>query len=384
MLRSRRRLGWWGLWLLLCVAAPLPGALAAPPWQRLVVFRHVEADPEVRYELTDDHGPWLILAKTFMGDHAEDAAQALVLELRTRYKMKAYVHRLEFDYSGDVTGMGVDPLGNPKKMRYRRDSAGQELGVLIGDFSTVDDPQAQRALAKVKYLKPACLETREQKEQTNSPLAGLRVMQQAVLADGNPKKLRGPLGHAFMVTNPLLPREYFVPQGPDRLTLEMNQDVEYSLLKCPGKFTVKVATFTGRVIVDQQKIRELEREGDDGSDDGSRLAEAAEQAHKLTLALRAQGVEAYEFHDRYSSLVTVGSFNSVGAPREDGKIEIDPRMHAIMLRYSAGPLNVGGTPGAVRAKSMEGIAFDAQPMPVEVPRQLLSSAYEMNSAFGRR
>ena len=44
----------------------------------------------------------------------------------------------------------------------------------------------------------------------------------------------------------------------------------------------------------------------------SKLEEAAYNAHLLVVALRKQGVEAYEFHDRHESLVTIGSFDSVG------------------------------------------------------------------------
>ena len=39
------------------------------------------------------------------------------------------------------------------------------------------------------------------------------------------------------------------------------------------------------------------------------LEEAAENAHILTESLRQQGYEAYEFHDRDQSIVTVGSFD---------------------------------------------------------------------------
>ena len=36
----------------------------------------------------------------------------------------------------------------------------------------------------------------------------------------------------------------------------------------------------------------------------SRLEKGAEHAHQLAVALRAKGYEAYEFHDRTSSVVT--------------------------------------------------------------------------------
>ena len=40
---------------------------------------------------------------------------------------------------------------------------------------------------------------------------------------------------------------------------DLNKDLEYSLLKCPGKFTVQVATFRGRVEIDQKKIEEIQK-----------------------------------------------------------------------------------------------------------------------------
>src|SRR4029078_465298 len=98
-------------------------------------------------------------------------------------------------------------------------------------------------------------------------------------------------------TNPLLPKEYFVTPGVDRLVLEMNEGVSHSLLDCPGKYTVKVATLNGAAVVDSKKIKEVEK----GKSLSSRLAEAAENAHKLTEALRngkydGRPLGVYEVH----------------------------------------------------------------------------------------
>ena len=60
---------------------------------------------------------------------------------------------------------------------------------------------------------------------------------------------RGPMGRAFFTRNPLLPREYFVPKGVDDFVAKMNQGVEHSLLDCPGRYTVQVATFRGKTIL---------------------------------------------------------------------------------------------------------------------------------------
>ncbi len=208
------------------------------------------------------------------------------------------------------------------------------------------------------------------------------MIQQAVLPEGNPKKKRGPMRNAFITTNPLLPDEYFVPKGIDRLVLEMNEPVKFSLLDCPGKYTVKVATFTGRVVIDQKQIQEIEKKNKPFD---SQLADAADKAHRLTMALRQKGYEAYEFHDRYASMVTIGSFNSVGTPRPDGKIEINPQAHAIIETFGAERKVIPGqaAPQLGKPKSEAGIGLDIQPMLVEVPKRSLAAQYERPSLTAR-
>jgi hypothetical protein len=86
-----------------------------------------------------------------------------------------------------------------------------------------------------------------------------------------------------------------------------------------------------------------------------------------------KGYEAYEFHDRYASIVTVGSFDSVGTPRADGKIEIDPRVHDTIRKFGASQVKVMEKPsGAMMPKSLVGIPFDIQPIPVLVPKRSIS------------
>ena len=75
-----------------------------------------------------------------------------------------------------------------------------------------------------------------------------------------------------------------------------------------GKYTVKVATFTGQNVLLTRKVIDQMEKGKT-LNLKSKLVDAAEKAHKLTEALRAKGVQAYEFHDRASSIVTIGSFD---------------------------------------------------------------------------
>jgi hypothetical protein len=257
-------------------------------------------------------------------------------------------------------------------MRYQRGSELTEVAVMVGNYESVDDPEAQRTLEKLKYTFPECLKL-EPSRPTARNLAGLRLIQQALLAPGNRKKGKGPMGKAFITTNPLLPKDYFAPKGIDKLVLAMNDGIDYSLLDCPGKYTVQVAHFTGGVLIEQNLIEAVE-EGRGRFK--SKLDEAGEKAEKLAKALRLKGYEAYVFHDRYASLVTVGSFDSVGVPRRDGRIEINPKIHAIMKTFGAEQQPGTAPPGAaVRPKSVVGIPLDVQPIPVQVPKRSIASDY---------
>ena len=145
------------------------------------------------------------------------------------------------------------------------------------------------------------------------------------------------------------------------------------MLTNPGKFTVRVATFTGNVILDQKKVAEVEKTGRMKS----RLMEAGEKASRLAKALRDRGVEAYEFHDRHESIVTIGNFQSVGTPRDDGRIEIDRRILKVIESYGPKQTAVAGAAG-LQPRTLEGIPFDIQPKPIHVPRRSIASDYARN------
>ncbi len=273
-----------------------------------------------------------------------------------------------YDFTQHVQGRGLDPHGRPKVMRYQQAEMLKEVAVLVGDYNTVDDPAAQKTLVKIKQMQPDAL--RDAGSEANQPISAFRQLQQPFLPADSSKKIKGPMAHAFIATNPLLPPEFFASKGVDKLVLDMNKEVPNSLLDCKGQYTVKVATFTGAVILDQKKIEEVEH----GKHMASRLAEAAEKAHKLTTALREKGYDAYEFHDRESSIVCVGSFDSVGAQNIDGKLNINPTIQKIMKTFGAEPASLTG--GAVKPKSVDGIPLDIQPTPIEVPRRSISTDYQ--------
>jgi hypothetical protein len=348
----------------------------------MALFRQVEADPNKDYPLTEEHGPWLIMAITFSGDEADQQADELVHELRAKYKLRAYRYEMDFDFTKGEIGRRVDQYGQPVKMNYRVKEI-KEIAVMVGDFRSVDDPDAQNVLRKLRNIRPECLDTEKRLKEGKKDyrtLGGLRKMQDEInkLMDKNHKPL-GPMRHAMIATNPLLPEEYFKPKGLDPLVITMNEHVKYSLLKCPGRYTCKIATFTGSVTVDQAVIADIEKNNKKFQ---SRLEDAAANAHEMTVALRAKGYEAWEFHDRYASMVTVGSFDAVGTPRPDGQIEINPELHKLMETFSAPKQTVPGQaapkigdPFVVQTKIGK-IACDIQALPVEVPKRSLSRDYD--------
>ncbi len=351
----------------------ISAAHAAPPWINLVSFNQVEADPDKGYELTENDGPYLIVACSFSGNGAEQQAQELVLELRKRYKLPAFIYKKTIQLA-KVQGHGFDSFGDPVQMKYRAGDRFDEVAVLVGEFPSVDDAEAQRTLKKIKFAKPKCLEL-EDGIKTNQTLAGWREIQHGLQeAIGSKKKEKGPMGHAMITSNPLLPPGFFVHKGLDPFLVDLNKDLEYSLLKCPGKYTVQVATFKGQVFIKPDEIEAI-KSGKKKITDG--LVQAANKATQLTQALRIKGYEAYEFHDRNASIVTVGSFNSVGTPLPDGRIELNPKILAIMRTFGATPSQNQVAAADVlnsELKSLAGINFDIQPLPVQVPKVSISES----------
>jgi hypothetical protein len=363
-------------------------AMAVPPWAQVLGTDRVKADPNQQYLVAEQDGPWMIMACSFSGEGARQQAHDLVLELRKRYKLPAYSHKVQFKLD-DPNGPG-GPRG-PVRWQYRRfaehpedgkDGAIQEYAVLVGNYPAINDPEARRDLQKIKYLEPDCLNV-DRGNPTFQTLAALRHIQEDIkehVPGGNgDNRRKGPMGHAFITTNPLLPSDYYAPKGTvDELVLRMNRGVTHSLLDCQGKYTVQVAHFTGTTVFDQRGIEAL---ATGKRQLQSTLTKAAQQAHDLTEALRMKGYDAYEFHDRFSSIVTVGSFDSVGMPLPDGKVEIDPRVHAIMKVFGG---QAAGSSGVQTVQAVVGIPLDPQPLPVEVPKRSISRELAERVDSGRR
>jgi hypothetical protein len=286
--------------------------------------------------LTEENGPWMIVAASFNGEGAQEQAQALVDEFHAKYHLPAYVHEMSFKLGGERPGRGIDEYGAPIRRRYRRGDEVREIAVLVGNFPSIDDPEAQRVLERVKTLEPDALNRNV--EDTAQSMAEVRKFEDALLEKLGKSRKRGPMSQAFFTRNPVLPREYLVPKGVDAFVAKMNEGVEHSLLDCPGNYTIRVATFRGKTIL------QTSAKADDASrsfwnrrknTEENPLIEAAENAHLLTKELREHGWEAYEFHDRTESIVTIGSFAQVAQQLPDGRVLAPPNVEKIVKTFGA-------------------------------------------------
>ncbi|HVT27061.1 MAG TPA: hypothetical protein VHE81_03495 [Lacipirellulaceae bacterium] len=288
------------------------------------------------FALTQESGPWLIMAASFSGSGAEKQAYDLARELRDRFHLHVYVDEMSFKFNDDANGSRSGAYGSPVRRHYRRGDEEREIAVLVGDLRAIDGPDAKEMLNQVKTLHPNTLNVNA--DQTTQSMAQVRQWEDAVLEKlGKPRK-RGPMAQAFFTRNPLLPREYFVPKGVDAFVAKMNDGVENCLLDCPGRQTIRVATFRGKSMLqttsdDDPTIRSffsLHKK-----DEKNPLVEAAENAHLLTKELRAHGFEAYEFHNRTESIVTIGSFDQTTQRLPDGRVVAIPEVQRIIQMFDA-------------------------------------------------
>ncbi|TWT46990.1 hypothetical protein KOR42_42580 [Thalassoglobus neptunius] len=264
----------------------------------------IEADPGKKYELTKNRGPWMISVATFhsaspdgvtrKGKSPEEAAHELIIELR-ELGMPAYM----YVHEPDQQRVSVkDVLGREEyKKNLRRV---RSVLVIAGNYDDIDDKLAQDSLKWIKKLNPECLQT--------------GVVFQATEARPTP------LSGAFLTINPLLSPEEVQQNRQDPLLVRLNSGQEYSLYENPGEYTLVVKRFLGKsqTVKPGDKLPSITQFLKDND-----LDDAGEAAQELVTILRGRydeglnnspgifnEVEAYVWHDRHESFVTVGSFSS--------------------------------------------------------------------------
>jgi hypothetical protein len=268
----------------------------------------IEADPNKEYRLTKNRGPWLIMVATLHSTDADgesdegktplQAAHDLVIELR-KLGLPAYIYEYVPGQEYVVTKDALGREENRKNLRRIK-----SVCVLAGNYNDINDKLAQDSLAWVKKLKP-------------------KSLQDGVYFQPTPGR-PGPLSGAFLTLNPLLSsKDLETVQTVDPLLLKLNTGEQFSLFENKGAYTLVIARFYGKHVTvreneyDESVISKIFGKNEDTLD------QAARSARELVTVLRGNydkeatnfnNIDAYIWHDRHESIVTVGSFSSPEDP----------------------------------------------------------------------
>jgi hypothetical protein len=377
-----------GLIWTLALLAPVASVWAEPP-SILKIFRSKQTLSDDSLELRVEHGPWMILAYTLPGAEAKPQAIELAREIRQQLKLPAFVMEKTSGVTPTLAKrerIRNDANGNPVPvaLEARYANGGQEsvYVVLVGEFASVDDPRIPDILQTVRTARPKSLGTAANDgaaKEGDADSSNWLVQQyrSRIWTRSDRKDDLGKMGAAFVTRNPLLPDDYFEAPKVDEFVANLNKNVEHSLLECPGKFTVRVATFTGHQVTDFGNGARASKL----KDTTDALDQAALNAHELTMALRKQGVEAYEFHDRYGSYVMIGSFDSLGQERTSGQFQYHPGILEVNQKWCGYRVMEAKDPvtGAIgkttSLNSLNKIPFDVEGKPMAVPREATSKLY---------
>lgn len=329
--------------------------LALAMAQNITTAARIDATKGRRYELGKKHGPWMIMVASLSkppaerqkkdGLSAQDAADLLVYELRTR-GIPAYTFKLD-SIKGELHT--EDRQGRQARRLFRAQEGG--VCVLAGNYKSLTNKVAQNTLKWIKSYKPKLWNNRAYYLSTPGQ--------------------RGPLSGAFLTINPALSPEEVARKKRDPMLLRLNGSDEFSVLRNPGKYTLVVGTFAGRSQTgfgdDYDSVYKNFRVK-------GTLDDAANKAWKVSKLLRdglfqgqSQGrkFEAYVFHDRYKSMVTIGSFDSPNDPRI---IQMSKLFGAKLHPGTNGRPYITGESILVPGDKPETVIFDPKPRLIEVPK----------------
>lgn len=298
-----------------------------------------------RYPLTKQHGPYMIMVASFKappkerrtneGLTPEEAADELVYELR-QIGIPAYVFSRDEDLEHIKT---VDRLGRRRSMSYR--SQQEQFCVLAGNYKSIDEESRSGKIAHAtldyieRKFEPKFLTEPDADYVQSDQTAGSRIKKLAsggIVRKTPGKDSKNVLAGAFLTLNPMLDPEEVKNRTFDPLLLKLNTGDELSLLNNSGKYTLVVASFYGKATkahVGATGLAKL-REAAKKFQVSDALGQAAVDAWELANALRQgnfvidddpsqppkrQPMEAWVFHDKFRSVVTVGSFDNPNDPR---------------------------------------------------------------------
>lgn len=317
----------WTLTVSLCLLAQSPSTQTA----------------SIKYPLTEREGPWLIHIGSFRGDESLDYAHRLAEETRTKHRLLTFIYSMnEIDAIRDreqlrqyqLQMIGTDKVaesGERQKLKTVR--VVKEYSVFVGNFPDME--KARTEAARIKEFSPPtsipAYGVHLYKEPTEKAKADpestdwsgpfrLRTTTKTEEGKRINQQLGNPYRQAFVTRNPVLlkqssPTTVVQQQGSvpiDPSWRELNAREKYSIFSCPKNWTLVVAKFSPPAEVQSSLKTSIVQTGMPASSAelGKGLEAAAETARQLADLLRdgGKGYDAYVFHTRQYSLVTVGAF----------------------------------------------------------------------------
>ncbi len=269
----------------------------------LVASAKINAQKGKEYKLTKKHGPWMIMVASFSlpekqfrskeGLTPKEAANELVYELRKK-GIPAYTYSTEYKIDRTST---FNRSGQTTRRVLRANKGG--VCVLAGNYKSNKDVVGRKTLKWIENnFTPKLLSNVQSTDGTTNKLKNGGVFKST---GGSP--LKG----AFLTTNPMLTQQEVNNNRVDPLLTKLNPSGKSSIRNNKGKFTLIVASFYGKSATSVGKSG-LER-AKSFFDKGSDLDTAGSEAWLLANHMRDNGLDAYVYHDRYKSVVTVGQFN---------------------------------------------------------------------------
>lgn len=280
-------------------------------------------DPNQDVLVRPENGEWLIMIQTYQGPGAPLMARQLVGELRQSYKLDAYAfnfgeeeRKAEYERVKAIVEKQREwlrqnnmPLDQPIRVRYTRIPL--QVGVLVGGYPT--DEEARRALDQIRKLPPPD-PTKVQLDKKWFVEFGKD--QEGLVAKDKKIVTVNPFERAFICRNPTTKHDR--PEEWDKLDIaalrRMNAAEEFSLLKCPKALTLAIKSFQTPTVVQSSSSKGSFLENLGFGKKEERADAAAVSAHNLAELLRKAKLDAYVLHTKYTSVVTVGGYDSLEDP----------------------------------------------------------------------
>jgi hypothetical protein len=278
-------------------------------------------------QVTPAAGNWLIMVIDYISSPPADGrpgrdgaveARKMCFELRNKYRVPAFVfqygkeeRRKEYDrvkkiYDQQQKFFKESNFWPEQPLRYSMRHIDVQHAVLMGGYPDVD--AANRALVKVhKWELP-----------DPSKVALETIYYQGVDPKARDKKADSqylnPFKRAFACRNPSVKQDAQQERVDVAALKRLNADESYSLFTCKKPFTLAVKEFQtphSYMMPDRAAAPTVwdKLTGSAPEQDVAKI-----NAHRLAQALRAFNLEAFVLHSKYSSSVTVGSFDGPNDP----------------------------------------------------------------------